>query len=67
MGMIVTVTGKPVKFPNQYSIKQFFAAVLNHAEKIKPLICVFGGRQGTVNIGVDNVDIIAFGVLLALP
>ena len=59
-GTIVAIPGKTVKFPDQYNIKQLLVAVLYHLLELRAIIRL--GRDGAVNVVLDDSDVILFGI-----
>ena len=59
-GTVIAVPGKTVKFPDQNNVKQLLVAVLDHLLELRAVIRL--GRDGTVNVVLDNGDVILFGI-----
>ena len=64
-GTVVAVSGKAVQFPDQHDIKQLFVAVFYHLLKLRAVVCL--GRDGTVNVVLDDGDAVLFRIGRALP
>ena len=64
-GTVVAVPGKAVKLPDQHDIKQLFVAVFYHLLKLRAVVRL--GRDGTVNVVLDDGDAILFRIGRALP
>ena len=68
MSGVVTVTGKPVEFPNDNAIESVFITVFDHSLKFGTVIRF--GSQRAIDIVADDVDFGAFGkfhTLVKLP
>ena len=63
-GAVIAVSGKAVKFPDQHDVKQLLVAVLDHLLELRAVIRL--GRNGTVDIVLDNGDAILFSIGRAL-
>lgn len=61
MSGVVTITGKPVEFPNDNAIESVFITVFDHSLEFGPIIRFC--RQSAVDILPDNVDFGMFGKL----
>ena len=59
-GTVVAIPGKAVKFPDQNNIKQLLVAVLYHLLELRAIIRL--GRDGAVNVVLDDSDVILFGI-----
>ena len=59
-GTIVAVPGKTVQLPDQHDVKQLFVAVFDHLLKLRAVVRL--GRDGTVNIVLDDGDAILFRI-----
>ena len=59
-GTVVAVPGKTVKLPDQHNVKQLFVAVFYHLLKLRAVVCL--GRDGTVNVVLDDGDAILFRI-----
>ena len=57
---IESVPGKAVQLPDQNYVEDFLSAVLDHPLKVRAVIRL--GRDGTVNVVLDNGDVILFGI-----
>ena len=57
---IEPIPGKAVKFPDQNNIKQLLVAVLYHLLELRAIIRL--GRDGAVNVVLDDSDVILFGI-----
>ena len=64
-GTVVAVPGKAVEFPDQNDIKQLFVAVLDHLLKLRAIVRL--GRDGTVDVVLDDGDAVLFGIGGAFP
>ena len=62
---VVAVSGKAVQFPDQHNVEQLLVTVLDHLLELRAVICL--GRDGTVNIVLDDGDAILFGIGRAFP
>ena len=60
---LVLVAGESVKFVNENHVPLFFIAVFEHSLEIFAVIVCTG--HGSVNIGVDDEDIVPFGKFVA--
>ena len=58
MSGVVTITGKPVEFPNDNAIESVFITVFDHSLKFGTVIRF--GSQRAIDIVADDVD---FGTL----
>ena len=54
------IPGKTVKFPDQNNVKQLLVAVLYHLLELRAIISL--GRDGAVNVVLDDGDAILFGI-----
>ena len=59
-GTVVAVPGKTVKLPDQHNVKQLFVAVFYHLLKLRAVVRF--GRDGTVNVVLDDSDAILFRI-----
>jgi hypothetical protein len=59
-GTVVAVSGKAVKFPDQHNVKQLFVTVLDHLLELRAVVRL--GRDGTVNVVLDDSDIVFLGI-----
>ena len=59
-GTVVAVPGKTVKLPDQHNVKQLFVAVFYHLLKLRAVVRF--GRDGTVNVVLDDGDAILFRI-----
>jgi len=64
-GTIITIPGKAVELPDQHNVKQLLVAVLDHLLELWTVVRL--GRDGTVNIVLDDGDAILFRIGRALP
>ena len=64
-GTVVTIPGETVEFPDQNNIKQLFVAILNHLLELRAVVRL--GRDGTVNVVLDDGDAVLFGIGRAFP
>lgn len=64
-GRIVTIAGKTIQLPDDDPLKLLFRSIGNHALEVRAVICHAG--YGAVDVFTDNVYIIAFGILVAIP
>ena len=64
-GTVVAVPGKTVKLPDQHNVKQLFVAVFYHLLKLRAVVCL--GRDGTVNVVLDDGDAVLFGISRTFP
>ena len=64
-GTVVAVPGKTVKFPDQHNIEQLLVAVLYHLLELRAVVCF--GRDGTVNVMLDDGDAVLFRIGSAFP
>ena len=62
---VVAITGKAVEFPNNDSFKPAFGTVFDHLLKGGAPIGLC--RKGTVNVGVNDQNIMPLGIFLAVP
>jgi hypothetical protein len=62
---VVAVPGKTVEFPDQNDVKQLLVAVLNHLLELRTVIRL--GRDGSVNVVLDDSDAVLFGIGGAFP
>ena len=59
-GTIITVSGKAVQLPDQHNVKQLFVTVLDHLLELRAVVRL--GRDGTVNVVLDDSDIVFLGI-----
>ena len=59
-GTVVAVPGKTVQLPDQHNVKQLFVAVFDHLLKLRAVVRL--GRDGTVNVVLDDGDAILFRI-----
>ena len=59
-GTVVAVSGKAVQLPDQHNVKQLFVAVFDHLLKLRAVVRF--GRDGTVNVVLDDGDAILFRI-----
>ena len=59
-GAVIAVPGKAVKFPDQHDVKQLLIAVFYHLLKLRAVVRF--GRDGTVNVVLDDGDAILFRI-----
>ena len=64
-GTVVAIPGKAVKFPDQHDVKQLLIAVLDHLLEFGSIVRL--GRDGTVNVVLDDGDAVLFRIGSALP
>ena len=64
-GTVITIPGKTVEFPDQHNVKQLFVAVLYHLLKLRAVVRL--GRDGTVNVVLDDGDAVFLGISRAFP
>ena len=64
-GTVVAVPGKAVKFPDQHNVKQLLVAVFYHLLELWTVVRL--GRDGTVNIVLDDGDAILFRIGRTFP
>ena len=64
-GTVVAVSGKAVQFPDQHNVEQLLVAVLDHLLKLWTVVRL--GRDGTVNIVLDDGDAILFRIGRTFP
>ena len=57
-GTVVAVSGKAIQFPDQNDVKQLLVAVLYHLLKLRAVVCL--GRNGTINVMLNNGDTVLF-------
>ena len=62
---IKTIPGKAVKFPDENNIKQLFAAVFDHLLEFRAIVRF--GRECTVNVVLDDRDVVLFRISRAFP
>ena len=55
-GTVVAIPGKAVQLPDQHNVKQLLVAVLYHLLELRAIIRL--GRDGTVNVVLDDSDIV---------
>ena len=54
------ISAKTVQLPDQHNIKQLLVAVLYHLLELRAIIRL--GRDGAVNVVLDDSDVILFGI-----
>ena len=59
-GTVVAIPGKAVKFPDQHDVKQLLVAVLYHLLELRAVVRL--GRDGMVNVVLDDSDIVFLGI-----
>ncbi len=59
-GTVVAIPGKTVELPDQHNVKQLLVAVLDHLLELRAVVRL--GRDGTVNIVLDDGDAILFRI-----
>ena len=59
-GTVVAVPGKTVQLPDQHNVKQLLVAVLDHLLELWTVVRL--GRDGTVNIVLDDGDAVFLGI-----
>ena len=59
-GTVVAIPGKAVQLPDQHNVKQLLVAVLYHLLELRAIIRL--GRDGTVNVVLDDSDIVFLGI-----
>ena len=64
-GTVVTISGKAVKFPDQHDVKQLLIAVFYHLLELRAIVRL--GRDGTVNVMLNNGDAVLFRIGSAFP
>ena len=64
-GTVVAVPGKAVQLPDQHDVKQLLVAVLNHLLKLRSVVRF--GRDGTVDIVLDDGDAVLLGIRRTFP
>ena len=64
-GTVVAVPGKTIQLPDQHNVKQLLVAVFYHLLKLRAVVCL--GRDGTVNVVLDDGNAILFRIGRALP
>ena len=57
---IVAVPGKTVKFPDQHDVKQLLVTVFYHLLELRAVVRL--GRDGTVDVVLDDGDAVLFGI-----
>ena len=57
---IVAVSGKAIKFPDQHDVKQLLIAVFYHLLELRTIVRL--GRDGTVDVVLDDSDSVLFGI-----
>ena len=62
---VIAVPGKAVEFPDQHNVKQLFVAVFYHLLELRAVVRL--GRDGTVNVVLDDGDAVLFGIGRAFP
>ena len=64
-GTVVAVPGKTVELPDQHDVKQLLVAVFYHLLELRAVVCL--GRDGTVDVVLDDGDAVLFGIGGAFP
>ena len=64
-GTVVAIPGKAVQLPDQHDVKQLLVAVLNHLLELGSIVRL--GRDGTVNVVLDDGDAVLFGISRTFP
>ena len=64
-GTVVAVSGKAVQFPDQNDVKQLFVAVFYQLLELRAVVRL--GRDGTVNVVLDDGDAVLLRIGGALP
>ena len=64
-GTVVAIPGKAVKFPDQHDVKQLLVTVFYHLLELRAVVCL--GRDGAVNVVLDDGDAVLFGIGGAFP
>ena len=64
-GTVVAIPGKAVQLPDQHNVKQLLVAVLYHLLELRAVVRL--GRDGTVNVVLDDSDAVLFGIGGAFP
>ena len=64
-GTVVAVSGKAVQFPDQHNVKQLLVAVFYHLLELWTVVRL--GRDGTVNVVLDDGDAVLFGISRTFP
>ena len=59
-GTVVAIPGKAVQLPDQHNVKQLLVAVLYHLLELRAVVRL--GRDGTVDIVLDDGDAVLFGI-----
>ena len=59
-GTVVAIPGKAVQLPDQHNVKQLLVAVLYHLLELRAVVRL--GRDGTVNVVLDDSDIVFLGI-----
>ena len=59
-GTVVAVPGKAVQLPDQHNVKQLLVAVFYHLLKLRAVVRL--GRDGTVNVVLDDGDAVLFRI-----
>ena len=62
---VVAVPGKAVKLPDQYNVKQLLVTVLDHLLELWAVVCL--GRDGTVDVVLDDGNAVFLGICRAFP
>ena len=62
---VVAISGKAVEFPDQNDIKQLLVAVLYHLLELRAVVRF--GRDGTVNVVLDDGDAVFLSIRCAFP
>ena len=64
-GTVVAVSGKTVEFPDQHDVKQLLVTVFYHLLELRAVVRF--GRDGTVNIVLDDGDAVFLSIRRAFP
>ena len=64
-GTVVAVPGKTVELPDQHDVKQLLVAVFYHLLELRAVVRL--GRDGTVDVVLDDGDAVLFGIGGAFP
>ena len=64
-GTVVAVPGKAIQLPDKNDVKQLLVAVFYHLLKLRAVIRL--GRDGTVNVMLNNGDTVLFRIGSAFP
>ena len=64
-GTVVAIPGKAVQLPDQHNVKQLLVAVLYHLLELRAVVCL--GRDGAINVVLDDGDAVLLGIGRAFP